>query len=177
MLAASSGWGPGGCASPRRKSWDRQKNNHKIALSKPMISIDKRTRCRELTLRGRERSISVVAPPNTRRRLSGWSSKIKTCCTVLLSAEFVGGSCIACLMMKNLFAPMPGRPREWTRNELAERSSAGSVRRGALNVLARWRELLFFIPYAMASHHITAMARPRDFLVLLATTSLLPRSR
>ena len=57
--------------SPQRTSWDRQKNSHKIALNKPMSSIDKRTRCRELAPGGRGRSISAVALPNTRRRLSG----------------------------------------------------------------------------------------------------------
>jgi len=164
--------------SPRRMSWDRQKNNHKIAHSKPMISIDKRTRCRELAPGSQERSTLAAAPPNTRRRLSGWSSKIKTCCTVLLPAELVGGSCTACLMIKNLFVPVPSRrPRERKRNGLAERSSAGSLRTGALNVLARWWELLFFIAYAIAGHHIAAMARQWDLFVLLTKTSLLPHSR
>src|SRR6266481_8998128 len=55
-------------ASPQRMSWDRQKNSQKIALRKPTISIDKRTRCRELAPGGRDGSISGAALPNTRRR-------------------------------------------------------------------------------------------------------------
>src|SRR5436190_19016174 len=61
---------------------------------------------RELAPGSRERSTRAAAPPNTRRRLSGWSSKIKTCCTALLPAELVGGSCTARLMInKKSFRP------------------------------------------------------------------------
>ena len=48
-----------------------QRSGDEIAVSKAMSSIDRRMRDHKLARGGRERSISGVAMPSTRRRLSG----------------------------------------------------------------------------------------------------------
>src|SRR5438270_3647190 len=68
-------WGEAvsGLLQPRFRVHGRepQRSGHKIAVTKLMISIDKRKRCHELARGSRERSTSGVALPNIRRRLSG----------------------------------------------------------------------------------------------------------
>src|SRR5437868_12664366 len=99
------------------------------------------------------------------------------CCTFLPGAESVGGTCIACLMTKILFAWTPGSPLgERSRVKLRCGLVIGLTKDGGKTIL-RWRELFIYMNHAMTDHQVVAMARAWDFVVSLAKRCLLPPSR
>jgi hypothetical protein len=93
-----------------------QNRGQNVPINAPIIRIETRISSHEITRSGAERWICGFARrPKTRRRLSGWLSKIRMR-RILLPAAFVWGRGISCLITKIFFARMPGCP-------LAERRS------------------------------------------------------
>src|ERR1700726_4924922 len=102
-----------------RSRREPQRSGQKIATKAPIVSIETRMSSHELAGGGAERWIcGFTRRPKTRRRLSGWSSKIRICC-ILLRAAFVAGRArperesngrLDSLMPKILVARMPGCP-------------------------------------------------------------------
>ena len=100
-----------------RSRWEPQKSGQNIATMAPTVSIETRMSSHELTGGGAERwARGFTRRPKTRRRLSGWSSKIRICCIFLRAAFVAGRGCLEresnrrfdCLMTKIFFARMPG---------------------------------------------------------------------
>jgi hypothetical protein len=87
-----------------------QKSGQNIPINAAIVRIDARISSQGLTRGGRERSkCGLACRPKTRRRLSGWSSKIRMRrIWILSSAAFVWGRWISCLMTKIFFARTPG---------------------------------------------------------------------
>src|ERR1700681_2568614 len=100
-----------------RSRREPQKSGQNIATKAPTVSIETRMSSHELARGGAERwTCGFTRRPKTRRKLSGWSSKIRICC-ILLRAAFVAGrggperepnGRLDSLMTKIFFARMPG---------------------------------------------------------------------
>jgi hypothetical protein len=100
-----------------RSQREPQKSGQNIATKAPIVSIETRMSSHELAGGGAERwTCGFTRRPKTRRRLSGWSSKIRICCILLRAAFVAGRGCpkresnrrLDCLMTKIFFARMPG---------------------------------------------------------------------
>ena len=112
-----------------------------------------------------ERSTSGFARrPKTRRRLSGWLSKI-TMRRISLWAPFVDSSQPVCLMTKIFLVGRrcPSGDDVWAK--FGWRSMTG-LTSGVGNTMTRLRKPVLFMPHGKTGHHIAAMAHAWDFIVL-----------
>src|ERR1700732_37156 len=100
-----------------RSRQEPQKSGQNIATKAPTVTIETRTTSHELAGGGAERwACGFTRRPKTRRRLSGWSSKIRIRCILLRAAFVAGRACperepngrLDSLMTKIFFARMPG---------------------------------------------------------------------
>jgi hypothetical protein len=90
-----------------------QRSDQNIPIN-PIASIETRISSKALTRCGAESSITEYSSrPGTRRRLSGWSSKIRTR-RILFGAPVVDSRELTCVTRKIFLARMPGCSRAET---------------------------------------------------------------